>query len=197
MIVQYESSLRAVGYCTVPRERVRVESTAHGSRVHTSQTHQIVSAQWAPRVGPDVQCARAPTRLWRTTKRNSRRQAQGPRLPDRGSAKGQGGRVSVHTAPTRHTPSLHAAVLSGRLCGPRGPPDPPGSASGSTHTRRRGYLVIHSDVAEILRFRRVFLFGLPRDDRSVSFKAGKRYSTDSYGVARWSVNDDLMIRWNR
>ena len=28
-------------------------------------------------------------------------------------------------------------------------------------------------------------------------KAGKRYSTDSYGVARWSVNDDLMIRWNR
>ena len=128
MIVQYESSLRAVGYCTVPRERVRVESTAHGSRVHTSQTHQIVSAQWAPRVGPDVQCARAPTRLWRTTKRNSRpkRKGQGFQIGVRPT--GQGGRVSVHTAPTRHTPSLHAAVLSGRLwtVRPAGPAGSPG-----------------------------------------------------------------------
>ena len=130
MIVQYESSLRAVGYCTVPRERVRVESTAHGSRVHTSQTHQIVSAQWAPRVGPDVQCARAPTRLWRTTKRNSR--------PKR---KGQGFQIGVRPRAARrprkrtHRPHTPHPVVARR--GPERPSVRPAGPAGSPGQRQR------------------------------------------------------------
>ena len=130
MIVQYESSLRAVGYCTVPRERVRVESTAHGSRVHTSQTHQIVSAQWAPRVGPDVQCARAPTRLWRTTKRNSR-----PKRKGQGFQIGVRPRGKAAARKRTHRPHTPHPVVARR--GPERPSVRPAGPAGSPGQRQR------------------------------------------------------------
>ena len=130
MIVQYESSLRAVGYCTVPRERVRVESTAHGSRVHTSQTHQIVSAQWAPRVGPDVQCARAP-RL-DSGERLSATRGPSARAKASRSGFGQGARRPRKRTHRPHTPH---PVVARR--GPERPSVRPAGPAGSPGQRQR------------------------------------------------------------
>ena len=113
---------------------------------------------------------------------------------------GQGARRPRKRTHRPHTP--HPVVARRGLerpsVRPAGPAGSPGQRQ-RQHAHTTAWLF--SDTlgrrGDITLRRRVFLFGLPRDDRSVSFKAGKRYSTDSYGVARWSVNDDLMIRWNR
>ena len=114
---------------------------------------------------------------------------------------GQGARRPRKRTHRPHTPH---PVVARR--GPERPSVRPAGPAGSPGQRQRQHahttawlfsdtLGRRGDITLSTGF--PFRFTARRPFRFVYKGRGKRYSTDSYGVARWSVNDDLMIRWNR